>query len=133
DDRLEFPRVAAAKWRRRPSPSLSAPPLPVTVWVSLLPLAVLLGVLLLTSGTAANQLPAAILDAVVDGWAKLLDVTLPAPADRALLPVPVVLTWLAAAAAAEVVARTQAVLLPALPPLLAFRVSPALGVSGNGS
>jgi hypothetical protein len=70
---------------------------------------------------------------LVDGWARLLDVSVPAPADPDLLVVPVAVTWLAAAAGAEIAVRTRTRLLPAVPAVLALTAATALSVPAPGT
>ncbi|MCM3921361.1 transglutaminase-like domain-containing protein [Frankia sp. AiPs1] len=70
---------------------------------------------------------------VLRGWARLLDAAVPAPPDGALLLVPAALTWLAAAVGAELVVRTRARLLPALPAALVLAVAVAYAAPVPGS
>ncbi|CAI7976688.1 protein-glutamine gamma-glutamyltransferase [Frankia sp. Hr75.2] len=75
--------------------------------------------------------------AAVDGWERMLDVTLPAPPTADLVVVPFVLTALAAGLSAELAVRTTARLVDLLPPAIAlvaavFVVEPdrSTGVAG---
>ncbi|WP_261569133.1 transglutaminaseTgpA domain-containing protein [Frankia gtarii] len=61
--------------------------------------------------------------AVRDGWARMLTVGLPARPDGDLLVLPMLVLWAAAFAAAVLVVRGDAVLAPALPPLLGYVVA----------
>ncbi|WP_261575518.1 transglutaminase-like domain-containing protein [Frankia gtarii] len=70
---------------------------------------------------------------VLSGWARLLDTAIPAPPDGALLLVPVALTWLAAAVGVELVIRTRARLLPALPAALVLVAAVAYAAPVPGS
>ncbi len=72
-------------------------------------------------------------DGLLNGWARLLEVTLPAPDSPDLLVVPQALTWLAAGAGAELVARTRTTLLPIVPAVVVFAVGVTLTVPGPGS
>lgn len=58
--------------------------------------------------------------AAVDGWARMLSVSLPADPTGDLVFLPALLTWVAAAASTTVVIRTRAIVAPLLFPLLAF-------------
>lgn len=60
--------------------------------------------------------------ATVDGWARMLSVSLPANPTGDLVFTPALLTWLAAAASTTVVIRTRAIVAPLLFPLIAFAV-----------
>jgi transglutaminase-like putative cysteine protease len=117
-----------ARGNRRP------PPLPVSILVSvLLWLAVVTATLFRHGSPHADGVLPAVGDGLVNGWARLLDVTLPAPDSPDLLVVPQVLTWLTALAGAELVTRTRAVVAPVAPALVTFGVAVALTVSGPGS
>ncbi|MBX6388019.1 MAG: hypothetical protein IRZ08_03275 [Frankia sp.] len=70
---------------------------------------------------------------VLDGPTRLLDVAVPAPPDPDLLTVPVLVAWLAAAVGAELVTRTRARLLPALPAVLGLLAATAAAVPAPGS
>lgn len=70
---------------------------------------------------------------VVDGWARLLDVAAPAPADPDLLIVALAPTWLAAAIGAELTLRTRACLAPALPAALTLVAATAVSLPAPGS
>jgi len=67
------------------------------------------------------------------GWARLLDVAVPAPPEADLLLVPAILTWLAAALGAELVVRTRTRLLPALPAVVLLTVATAYAAPTAGS
>ncbi|MCK9932226.1 DUF3488 and transglutaminase-like domain-containing protein [Frankia sp. Mgl5] len=69
---------------------------------------------------------------VVDGWARVLDMGVPAPADPDLLIVALAPTWLAAALGAELAVRTRAALAPALPAAVALLAASALAVPAPG-
>jgi hypothetical protein len=82
-------------------------------------------------GTTSAGLPvpaawAALGRGMVDGWAQMLSVGLPADPAGDLLVTPVVLTGAAAAAAAVLAVRTSSPLAPLAPPALAFVVALAL-------
>ncbi|MCK9901367.1 transglutaminase [Parafrankia colletiae] len=70
---------------------------------------------------------------VVDGWARLLDVAAPAPADPDLLIVALAPTWLAAAIGAELTLRTRASLAPAFPAALTLVAATAVSLPAPGS
>ncbi len=70
---------------------------------------------------------------LVDGWARLLDVAVPAPTDPVLLVVPLAATWLAAAVGAEVAVRTRTAVLPAAPSLVVLVGASAAAVPAPGS
>ncbi|WP_235498495.1 DUF3488 and transglutaminase-like domain-containing protein [Frankia sp. R43] len=69
---------------------------------------------------------------VIDGWARLLDVAAPAPADPDLLIVALAPTWLAAAIGAELTIRTRAALLPVLPAVVTLLAATALALPVPG-
>ncbi|TQS41973.1 DUF3488 and transglutaminase-like domain-containing protein [Cryptosporangium phraense] len=71
-------------------------------------------------------------DALLHGWSRFLDVSLPAPARPDLLLVPEVLTWCAASSAAGLVVRTRSRFGPALPAVGVFVVATVLTVPGPG-
>ncbi|MBB5630607.1 transglutaminase family protein [Sphaerisporangium krabiense] len=71
--------------------------------------------------------------ALVNSWRALLTTILPAPGVPRLLAVPHLLVWLAALAGAELVLRSRARILPALPALAVFTIAVTLGVDGPGS
>ncbi|WP_239377404.1 transglutaminase domain-containing protein [Frankia sp. Cj5] len=107
-------------------------PLSLLAWAALW-----LGVVAVTlfwhgSPTVPGVLPA-VGDGLLNGWARLLAVTLPAPDPPDLLVVPQALTWLAAGVGAELVARTRTVLLPAVPAVVVFVAGVTLTVSAPGS
>ncbi|HET8620138.1 MAG TPA: transglutaminaseTgpA domain-containing protein [Acidimicrobiales bacterium] len=82
-------------------------------------------------GTTSAGLPvpaawAALGRGLVDGWAQMLSVGLPADPAGDLLVTPVVLTGAAAAAAAVLAVRTSSPLAPLAPPALAFVAALAL-------
>ena len=89
------------------------------------------------AGTTGSALSGAAFSAVgkgaVNGWAQLLNITLPAPPQPELLVVPFTLTWIAVAAGAEFVLRARLVLAPLLPPLVSFVIALAFAVPGSGS
>jgi hypothetical protein len=91
----------------------------------------------LFAGTATFALSSAAFTAVgkgaVNGWAQLLNITLPAPPQPELLVVPFTLTWIAVAVGAEVIVRARVVLAPLLPPLVAFIIALAFSVPGSAS
>lgn len=73
----------------------------------------------------------AVLAGVRDGWAQILTVTLPVKATGPPLVTAIVATWLAGSLAAALVIRTRAVMVPLLPPLVAFALSLLLGAGGR--
>ena len=91
----------------------------------------------LFAGTTGSALSGAVLSAAgkgaVNGWAQLLNSTLPAPPRPELLVVPFTLTWIAVAVGAELVLRARVVLAGMLPPLVAFIIALAFSVPGSGS
>ena len=91
----------------------------------------------LFAGTTGSALSGAALSAAgkgaVNGWAQLLNITLPAPPRPELLVVPFTLTWIAVAVGAELALRARVVLAPMLPPLVAFIIALAFSVPGSGS
>lgn len=91
----------------------------------------------LFAGTKGFALSGAAFSAVgkgaVNGWAQLLNITLPAPPQPELLVVPFTLTWIAVAVGAEFILRARVVLAPLLPPLVAFIIALAFSVPGSGS
>jgi transglutaminase-like putative cysteine protease len=82
-------------------------------------------------GPALSALSATV-DGAVNGWARLLDTTLPAPPDPDLLIVPLTATWLAAFTGAEILARTRALLWPLAPAVVAFVCVVVLTAAGPG-
>ena len=70
---------------------------------------------------------------VVNGWAEMLSVGLPADARGDLLLTPVVLTWAASAAGAVLAMRTASPLLPVAPVTVAFTLGLALVAAGGGA
>jgi hypothetical protein len=93
--------------------------------------------LVLFAGAPGSALSGSALSAVgegaVNGWAQLLTITLPAPAQPELLVIPFTVTWVAVSAGAEIVLRTRAVIAPMLPSLVALAVALAFSVPGSGS
>jgi transglutaminase-like putative cysteine protease len=81
------------------------------------------------TGTALST----VASGVLNGWAQLLNITVPVPPRPELLAVPFTLAWLAASIGAETVLRTRAVLAPVVPALLVFTAAVALSVPGTGS
>ncbi|MGH9089960.1 MAG: transglutaminase TgpA family protein [Acidimicrobiales bacterium] len=77
--------------------------------------------------------PSGIVDGVVNGWAAILSVPLPVPAQGEYLVLPVVLTWLAVLAGAELVLRSPWPLAGAVPPVLAYGLTLLFGIGGLGS
>ena len=81
----------------------------------------------LFAGTTGSALSGAAFSAAgkgaVNGWAQLLNITLPAPPRPELLVVPFTLTWIAVAVGAELALRARVVLAPMLPPLVAFIIA----------
>ena len=67
---------------------------------------------------------------LVDGWARMLTVGLPADARGELLVLPVVVAWAASTVGALLALRTRAALAPLAPPAVAFVV--ALGFAAAG-
>ncbi len=68
---------------------------------------------------------------VVNGWAEMLSVGLPADARGDLLLTPVVLTWAASALGAALAMRTASPLLPLAPVTVTFTVGLALVAAGG--
>jgi len=68
---------------------------------------------------------------VVDGWAQMLSVGLPADARGDLLITPVALTWAASALGAVLAMRTASPLLPLAPATVSFTVGLALVAAGG--
>jgi hypothetical protein len=77
-------------------------------------------VLLTSTGRSPALVLAALRHGLVDGWARMLSVGLPADVIPELLLTPVLLTFLAAFGSAWLAMRTRAVLAPLAPPLVAF-------------
>ncbi|GII83206.1 hypothetical protein Ssi03_11960 [Sphaerisporangium siamense] len=100
---------------------------PLTVSATLFQAMTVAGVL--PSASTAAELG----QALVNSWRSLLTVILPAPGEPRLLTVPHLLVWLAALAGAELVLRSRARILPALPALAVFTIAVPLGVDGPGS
>ncbi|EFC80022.1 transglutaminase domain-containing protein [Parafrankia sp. EUN1f] len=123
---------------RRGAGSSAGPPRPrpvsVSVGVSALVWLAVVRFTLFRNGSpqAEGALPA-VWDGVVNGGARLLETTLPVLGSPDLLVVPQALTWLAALAGAELVARTRAPLVPALPAIAVFVAGVLLTVPGAGS
>ncbi|CAO5191496.1 Transglutaminase-like enzyme, predicted cysteine protease [Frankia sp. AiPs1] len=69
---------------------------------------------------------------VSTGWARLLDTAVPAPSEAGLLLAPAASTWLAAAVGAELVVRTRARLLPALPSAALLLVTAGYATPSSG-
>ncbi|WP_018634780.1 transglutaminase domain-containing protein [Parafrankia elaeagni] len=119
-------QVRSRRRRRLASPAITVP-----VWV--------IGFIVWTAYTVAagtGGFPArlaVVRTGVVDGWARLLDVAAPAPADPDLLIVAFAPTWLAAALGAELTLRTRASLAPALPAALTLVAATAVSLPAPGS
>ncbi len=120
--------VVVATAARRPAPLVLSVPVWVAAWLGVV------GLTLFRHGSpeASGVLPA-IGDGLLHGWARLLEVILPAPGSPDLLVVPQALTWLAAGIGAELVTRTRAALLPAVGPIVVFAIGVTMTVPGAGS
>jgi hypothetical protein len=70
---------------------------------------------------------------LVNGWAGILSVPLPVPAQGEYLVLPVALTWLAVLAGAELVLRSRWPLAGAVPPALAYALTLLFGIGAPGS
>ena len=70
-------------------------------------------------------------DGLLDGWAQMLGVALPAKATAELVATPLALTWLAAGAAATVALRRRSAAGPLVPPTLAFGLALLLVAAGD--
>jgi len=77
--------------------------------------------------------PGGIVNGLVNGWAGILSVPLPVPAQGEYLVLPVVLTWLAAMAGTELVLRSRWPLAGAVPPALAYALTILFGIGSSGS
>ena len=77
--------------------------------------------------------PSGIVHGLVDGWAAILSVPLPVPAQGEYLVLPVALTWLAALVGAELVLRSRRPLAGAVPPAVAYALSLLFGIGSAGS
>jgi hypothetical protein len=71
-------------------------------------------------------------DGLVNGWAQLLNITLPVPTRPELAVVPFALTWLAASVGAELVLRTARTLAPLVTSLLVLTAGIALSAPVRG-
>ncbi len=118
----------AGMTRRRRVPLLVS----VLVWAGLWLAVVAMTLFRHGSPDAPAVLPA-VGDGLLNGWVRLLEVTLPAPDSPDLVVVPQALTWLAAGAGAELVARTRTTLLPIVPAVVVFAAGVTLTVPGPGS
>lgn len=75
----------------------------------------------------------AVVDGVINGWARILSSTLPVRDDARLVVVPVTATWLATVLAVFSAVRTTSPALPLLPGVLLFTLGLLLGVRGEGT
>ncbi|WP_158230870.1 transglutaminase domain-containing protein [Frankia sp. CcI49] len=119
-----------------PRPTRPPRPRPVSVSVgasALIWLAVVRFTLFRNGSPQAEGALPAVWDGVLNGGARLLETTLPVQGSPDLLVVPQALTWLAALAGAELVARTRAPLVPVLPAIAVFVAGVLLTVPGAGS
>ncbi|MFE3267843.1 transglutaminase domain-containing protein [Streptomyces sp. NPDC059215] len=73
------------------------------------------------------------LDGAVNGWARLLSVSIPAPVRPDLLTVPVTATWLASAFGAEIALRTRMTFAIFVPPLAELTGAVAVSVPATVS
>ncbi|HEY3673668.1 MAG TPA: transglutaminaseTgpA domain-containing protein [Acidimicrobiia bacterium] len=107
-------------------------PVPVTVVVSVIAALVFLSV----AAFSAPPTPATLHDVVdgfVNGWSRILTLSLPAPDRGDLLVLPFVLTWIAALGGAEITMRSRHALLAVLPASVAYVVALFFGVGTVGS
>lgn len=79
------------------------------------------------------SVPGGIIDGLVNGWAAVLSVPLPVPAQGEYLVLPVALTWLSVLAGAELVLRSPWPLAGAVPPALAYGLTLLFGIGGPGT
>ena len=77
--------------------------------------------------------PGGIVSGLVNGWAGILSVPLPVPAQGEYLVLPVALTWLATLAGTELVLRSRWPLAGAVPPALAYALTLLFGIGAPGS
>ncbi|GAA0277929.1 transglutaminaseTgpA domain-containing protein [Cryptosporangium japonicum] len=77
--------------------------------------------------------PGPVGDGLLNGWARLLTTTLPVPPRPDLLLVPAAVTWLAAAAGAELVVRRAGPVLAIAPAGVAYVVAVGFCVPADGS
>ena len=69
----------------------------------------------------------------VDGWRQMLTSSVPAPAEPGLEAVPMIVTWITAAAAAMLTLRTARPLGPIVPPVLAYTFGLTFGDQGSAA
>jgi len=72
-------------------------------------------------------------DGLVNGWSQIISVPLPATGPDQMMVLPVVASWVAALASAELVVRSTHRLAAALPPTALYGLALSLGVDGPGS
>ncbi|HET9655919.1 MAG TPA: transglutaminaseTgpA domain-containing protein, partial [Kineosporiaceae bacterium] len=106
----------------------------VSAVISVLAGAMLVGALVtlpsaLGAGRQAGPVARAVLDDLWQAWARLLTVGVPALTSPALLVLPVMAGWTAAALSTLGAMRTRQPLLPVLPPLVLFVLTLLLGAS----
>lgn len=118
------------RWRRLPA--LLGPVVSIVAGL------VVVGASVDGSGAVAGFLPGPELvrtvhDAVVNGWAQILSTGIPAPPRASMVLVAPMLAWAASWLGSEIVLRTRAFGLGALPPVAALVVASVLVVPADGS
>lgn len=91
-----------------------------------------------TRTTVAGAIPSAatfhtVGTGLIDGWARILAIPLPDPANRSLLVLPVAVVWVATLFGIELALRTGRVLVSAVAPLTAYILSIVFGIGAPGS
>ena len=96
------------------------------------------GVVAAVGGSVALVLPSAgglhgVVDGLVNGWARVLSVPLPVPAQGSSLVLPVAVTWLAAWLGTMIVLATRRPLAGVVPPALGYALTLLFGIGSPGS
>lgn len=126
------PVVLTARFSNRPVPRLGTATLLSLVgffWY---------GAVAAVGGSVAVVFPSVgglhgVVDGLVNGWARVLSVPLPVPAQGADLVLPVAVTWLAAWFASVIVLATRRPLAGIVPPALGYGLSLFFGIGSPGS
>lgn len=77
--------------------------------------------------------PMVVVDGFVNGWIRVLTTSIPSPAEPDILAVPLIVTWVAAFASAELALRTTSALGPVAPGVFAYTLGLMFGSGGSAA